>query len=133
MLIKSENKHMYLPDSNILILAFHGHKAEAVFLEKCIMKRQLKISVIVLAEIYAGVNEIEKRSIDDLVTFFGEVPVDSIVARVAGEYRRQLARKKKRAYLADCFLAAQAKVHNLILVTNNKADFPMKDIKIISS
>lgn len=53
------------------------------------------------------------------------------VARLAGEYRKKFL-KKKRIQLLDYFLAAQAKLNNLILVTHNKSDFPMKDIKVIS-
>jgi len=45
---------------------------------------------------------------------------------------RELDLKTKRVHLLDCFLAAQAKINKLTLVTHNKSDFPMKDIKVIS-
>lgn len=53
------------------------------------------------------------------------------VAKVAAEYRKQ-SFKTKRVHLLDCFLAAQAKINKLTLVTNNRSDFPMTDIKVVT-
>lgn len=123
---------MYLPDTNIFIRAVTGSAPEATFLQRAIKKRSIIFSVIVLAEFYAKADGLKEEVFDRLVAEFEILPIDKNIARIAGEYRKQMLRKSKRIILLDCFLAAQAKVHSLTLVTNNKADFPMRDIKIIT-
>ena len=66
-----------------------------------------------------------------MIREFKIVEIDEQTTRTAAKYRKQYSQKSKRIFLIDCFLAAQAKVHNLILVTNNRPDFPMRDIKVI--
>lgn len=122
---------MYLPDTNIFIRALHGIEPEANFLNKIISKRQLVISVIVIAEFYPKANNQELKSFNQLLDDIEILLVDREIAGIAGGYRKE-SLKQKRAQLLDCFIAAQAKLNKLTLVTNNKSDFPMKDIKIIS-
>ena len=123
---------MYLPDTNIFILAFHSREPEATFLKKHLVKKNIAISVVVIGELYGKANDEEKNAIGQLILELGCLPIDEKIARIAGEYRKQFLRKTKRVFLLDCFLAAQAKINDLTIVTNNKADFPMKDIKVIS-
>lgn len=122
---------MFLPDTNIFILGLRGSEPEATFLKKAIEKKRLAISVIVIGEFLSKVREQDAKIFDRLVNTFKILPVDQEVARIGAKLRRE-SLKTKRAYLIDCFLAAQAKLHDLTLVTNNKSDFPMKDIKVIS-
>lgn len=122
---------MFLPDTNIFILGLRGSEREATFLKKAIEKKRLCISVVVIGEFLSKVREQDTEAFDRLVNAFKILPVDQEVARVGAKLRWE-SLKTKRAYLIDCFLAAQAKIYNLTLVTNNKADFPMKDIKVIS-
>lgn len=122
---------MFLPDTNIFILGLRGAEPEATFLKKAIENKRLCISVVVIGEFLSKIRKQDTKSFNSLVNIFKILPVDQDVARVAAQLRQE-SLKTKRAYLIDCFLAAQAKIHNLTLVTNNKADFPMKDIKVIS-
>lgn len=121
----------YLPDTNIFIGAAKGYLPEANFLGKAIKKGQIMISPIVVGEFLTNANAEEEQSFEELISRFDISPIDIEVARTASRYRKN-SLKSTRTHLLDCFLAAQAKCHNLILVTNNKSDFPMKDIKIIS-
>lgn len=118
----------YLPDTNIFIRAFFGVEPEASFLAREITNNAIAISVVVIGEFYSKPTQTEKASFELLLNQFEIIPIDSVVAKLAGEYRRNSIRKTKRVYLTDCFLAAQAKLHNLTLITNNHADFPMKDM-----
>lgn len=122
----------FLPDSNIFIKASKGFTTELSLINKQIEKNELMISVVAIGEFYAKATDFEKDMFDRLIARFGVLEIDEEVARLAGNYRKEFLGKSKRVYLLDCFLAAQAKVHKLILVTNNKSDFPMKDIKIIT-
>lgn len=121
---------MYLPDTNVFILGLKGNKKEASFLAKAISKNKLFISVSVVAEFLA---KAEGEGQESFLTLMGKFPVldvDREVAQVAAQYRKQ-SLKTKKVFMLDCFLAAQAKLNYLTLVTNNKADFPMKDIRVI--
>lgn len=123
---------MYLPDSNIFILAFSGSAEEKEFLTKIVNKGQLYLSVVTTAEVLAKANVQEEQIFRDLMNRFTVLSIDIEVSEIASNYRRNLSGKSKRIVLLDCFLAAQAKLHHLILVTNNRADFPMKDIRVIT-
>ena len=122
---------MYLLDTNILIRAVQGKEPEGKFLDKIITNNSLVISVVVIAEFLAKANEKEEVALDKLLSQVKILEIDERVAREAAEYRK-LLQKAKRVIIVDCFLAAQAKLNKLILVTNNKSDFPMEDIKIIT-
>lgn len=123
---------MYLLDTNIFILGLKGNEKEALLLNKAISKNRLAISVIVMAEFLSKAEGEGKVNFLKLVEKFSVLSIDAQVAQLAADYRKQLLQKTKRVILLDCFLAAQARLNNLILVTNNKADFPMKDIKVVS-
>lgn len=122
---------MFLPDTNIFIRAIQKYDPEASFLKEIIVQNAFFISVIVIGEFFAKADERERDLFDKLLSQFEILPIDERVAKIAGDYRK-LSLQLSRTNLLDCFLAAQAKVHKLTLVTNNKTDFPMKDIKIIS-
>lgn len=123
---------MYLPDSNIFILAFNGYKKEKKFLAKIVDKGELILSVITVTEVLAKANVKEEQVIRELINRFTTLTINLEVCEVASKYRKSLVNKSKRVVLLDCFLAAQAKLNNLILVTNDKSDFPMKDIRTIT-
>ena len=122
---------MYIPDSNIFILGFAGSKREKEILSQVVDRGELVLSVITVAEVLAKATSEEEQIFRDLMSRFPVLAVDMEVSEVAAEYRKQ-SFKTKKVHLIDCFLAAQAKLNKLTLVTNNKADFPMKDIKIIT-
>ena len=121
---------MYLPDTNIFILGLKGNNPQATFLAKAISKNKLFISVIVIGEFLTKADGEKEISFLKLAERFKILSVDEQVARIAAEYRKQ-SFKTKKAHLLDCFLAAQAKINKLTLVTNDKSDFPMKDVKVI--
>lgn len=122
---------MILADTNVLIQAILGEEPDKSFLDKAIKNKQLIFSVISISEFLAQASAKEERIIEELINTFPVLLIDLETARIASKYRKQFL-KTKRAHLLDCFLAAQAKLNNLTLVTHNKSDFPMKDIKIIS-
>lgn len=122
---------MYLVDTNILVLAIDQKEPDYSFLQKIILKNQLYISVICIGEYLSKATPEAEKEIDKLINTFPILPVDLEVAKVAAEYRKKFL-KTKRGQLLDYFLAAQAKLNKLALVTHNKSDFPMTDIRIIT-
>lgn len=121
---------MYLLDTNVLILGIKGLDPDKAVLEKAVAKNKLCLSVVSIAEFLSQASNEAEDELEKLIRVFPTLPVDEKTARVAAEYRKKFL-KVRRVQLLDYFLAAQAKIHNLTLVTNNKSDFPMKDIKII--
>lgn len=122
---------MYLVDTNVLIIAAKSEEPDKSFLNKIISQKQLILSVVSVGEFLSQSSEEEEKKFNSLIQNMPILEVNLEVARLAGEYRKKFL-KKKRVQLLDYFLAAQAKLNNLILVTHNKSDFPMKDIKVIT-
>lgn len=122
---------MYLLDTNVFILGLRGEEPEANVLKKAIQNNKLVISSVVVGEFLSKVTKQEAKSFYVLVDMFKVLSIDKEVAMVAADYRKT-SLKTKRIHLLDCFLAAQAKINRLTLVTNNKSDFPMTDIKVIT-
>lgn len=121
----------YLIDTNIFIRAAKGYPPESGFLRKVIEKRQMMVSSVVATEFLARASGQELKTFEALLSEFVILGVDIEVAKEAARYRKE-SLKAKRAHLLDCFLAAQAKLNHLTLVTNNKIDFLMRDIKVIT-
>ena len=122
---------MIIVDTNILIEAAKKNNPSFQFLKNTVAKEKIHLSVITIAEFLARASASEKRMIERLILNSEILVVDEQVARIAAKYRQRFL-KTSRTKSLDYIIAAQAKVHNLTLVTNNKSDFPMKDIKIIS-
>jgi predicted nucleic acid-binding protein len=124
---------MYLLDTNIFIRGLSvGFKSETTFLQQIVSDKKIAISVVVVAEFLVKANSDEIGIFNKLLKEFGSLSIDEEMAKIAAEYRKQFLRKTKQGFLLDCFLAAQAKIHDFVLVTNDLADFPMKDISIMS-
>lgn len=121
---------MYLLDTNVLILAIKAKEPDKSFLKRVISRKQLYISVISVGEFLSQASEEEERKFNELIIRSPILFVDLETAKTAALYYKTFL-KKKRKQLLDYFIAAQTKINHLVLVTNNKADFPMRDIKII--
>ena len=122
---------MYLVDTNVLILALEEVEADKSFLKQAISKKQLYLSVVSVSEFLSQASQEAKDKLEGLILHFPVLPVDLETARIAASYRQDFL-KQRRGQLLDYFLAAQAKLKGLTLVTHNKADFPMRDIKVIT-
>jgi len=122
---------MFIPDTNILIYAFAGKEPFASLLVGWAKKKTLALSVIAISEFMVGATDEEIDRLKALAETVKVYKVDYEISILAAKYRRDFFRKKKKVFLLDCMLAATAKIHNLTLVTVNKSDFPMKDIKIL--
>ena len=121
---------MFLLDTNIIIRGFIGEEPSKSFLEKVVGNKKLYLSVVVVGEFLSQASKQEKDQFQKLLDNFPILLVDLETAKVAANYRKKFL-KTRRIQLLDYFLAAQAKLNKLTLVTNNKSDFPMKDINIV--
>ena len=123
---------MYLIDTDILIWVLRGNKKYEDLLQNLKDKDSLSISTITIAEIYKNIfpSEIVKTEsvLDELQTWDVIPPV----AKQAGFYWQEYAKRIKNLSLMDCLIAATATVNNLTLISLNIKHFPMKDIQILN-
>lgn len=120
---------LYIPDTNIFIYAYHGEEPAAARIKEWVTGKQILISSLVAAEFLSGGTDIDRDKFLALVDRLGTVPIDTAVARIAADYKRQFAKKKPGLRLPDAMIAATCKLYGAALVTNNPSDFPMTDIK----
>lgn len=121
----------WLVDTDVMIDYLRGFPQSVSFLEKIIMSSVCYLSVITVAELYAGIKEGKERQLlEKLPSIFELISVDSAIASTGGLYRRNYG-KSHGVGLADAMIAATAEHSEATLVTLNKKHFPMlKQIKI---
>ena len=110
-------------DTDVLIDYLRG-RAEAVeYIDT--LSVLLFVSVITVAELYAGVRDgAERTQLDAFVSAFGIISLDHDIAVTGGLYRRDYG-KSHGTGLADALIAATGTTRALTLVTPNKKHFPM--------
>ena len=112
-------------DTDVLIEYLRGRQRAAQFFGS-LDDEPLYVSVITVAELYAGVREDEERSLADFLELFDKVPLDSAVARRAGLLTNHYGPTHGTG-LADAVIAASADTTNATLVTFNDRHYPMVD------
>ena len=112
-----------LVDTDVLIDYLRGRSDAADFLES--QKEPPAVSVITIAELYAGVREGRERTIlDDFANALNILPVSTEIARVGGLFRRDYF-KGHGVGVIDAIIAATADLEDRMLVTLNAKHFPM--------
>ena len=119
----------FLVDTNVYIRAFAGKEPDTTFLKKAVHSKSVILSPIIVAEFLPRALKEEQELFEEVMRAFPLIVIDEETGRIAAKYRKASLQTSKTK-LIDCFLAAQAKQHNLTLITNNKSDFPVKDIKV---
>ena len=115
-------KHV-LPDTDILVDYFRGHKKAVAFIRK--YSAHIILSPIVVAELYAGVKgDEEQAALKEFLSLFYVVPIDADIGQAAGFYRRDYG-KSHGVGLADAILAATAESKGAELKTLNTKHYPM--------
>jgi hypothetical protein len=112
-----------LIDTDVLIDYLRGKQEAVDYVDN--LTAPLFLSVITVAELYAGVRDgAERTKLDAFINAFSTVPLDREIGVTGGLYRRDYG-KSHGTGLADALIAATARLHSLTLVTLNKKHFPM--------
>jgi predicted nucleic acid-binding protein len=112
-----------LVDTDVLIDFLRGSDKAIAFIDE--FSPHIVLSPIVVAELYAGVKGADELSaLDNFVSLFRVVPIDSEIAKAGGLYKRDFG-KSHGVGLADAILAATADKENAELKTLSVKHYPM--------
>ena len=112
-----------LIDTDVLIDYLRDYPEAVSYVEA--QQERLLISVVTVAELYAGVREGEERArLERFLRAFEIVLLDLRLAVQGGLYRRDYS-KSHNVGLADALIAATATQRQVPLVTRNRRHFPM--------
>lgn len=87
-------------------------------------------SVVTLTEIYAGIRPKEIANTGRFLDGLHHYGLDSQLSRSAGLLKNDWAKKGRTLGIADLIIAATALAHNLVLMTDNRKDFPMPQLAL---
>ena len=112
-----------LVDTDVLIDFLRGNDKAISFIDE--FSPHIILSPIVVAELYAGVKGTDELSVlDNFISLFRIVPIDSDIAKSGGLYKRDFG-KSHGVGLADAILAATADKESAGLKTLNVKHYPM--------
>jgi predicted nucleic acid-binding protein len=116
-------------DTDILINFLRGRQNARQFLARSMEESDLCCSALTVAEIHAGMKELEREHTEILLDSLTVVDVTRAIGENAGSYKRAI--KSQNLALDDCILAATAFVMHAALATGNDKHYPMLDIEKI--
>ena len=119
---------LFLLDTDVLIDFLRGYQQAVDFIN--VNASQIILSTILIAELYAGVRGKQELTIlNNFVSLFDVIPVDSEIAKIGGLYKRDFG-KSHGVGLADAIIAATCHSKNAQLKTLNVKHYPMiKDLE----
>jgi predicted nucleic acid-binding protein len=83
-----------------------------------------------IAEIYAGMRPGEEGKTEALLASLESHELNGSEARFAGKLKSHWARKGRTLTLRDTIIAAMAIERGCALVTDNRKDFPMAEVRL---
>jgi predicted nucleic acid-binding protein len=130
---------MFLFDTNVILELRKAkpHGAVTAWVDT-LRANQMYLPAIVIGEIQAGIEQTRRQDkvkaaqfeswLSDLIANFEVIALDAEVCREWG----RLMHGKSRELQEDAFVAATARVHNLVVATRNVADFEHFEVKIFN-
>ncbi len=122
----------YLLDATALIDYLRGRQG-IIELASTLAQQGHKLGVccITVAELYAGLREEDRARADSLIDAMEYHEVSLEIAKEAGRYRYEFARRGTSLSSTDTLIAATAIEKDAILITANTRHFPMEEIKLL--
>ena len=116
---------MILVDTDVLVWSLRGSRPARTWLRAAREREPLAISVVTVAELAGGMRSAERDRVWSLLAVFRAEPVTEVIARRAGELRREYLASHAAISTPDYLIAATADVLGAPLVTLNVKHFPM--------
>ena len=125
---------MILPlDTTVLIDVLRArHNRRSLLAELIESGHTLATAAINVGEVYSGMKPGEATVTEAFLSSLECYPITSSIARRAGSLKSQWAQKGRTLTLADMIVAAVALEHDLALLTDNRKDFPIPQLKFHS-
>jgi predicted nucleic acid-binding protein len=122
---------IYLLDTSVLIDAINRKRDRWELLRTLVERGDaLACSAITVTEIYAGMRPHELAATQSFLEGMEQYDVDWQLARYAGLLKNEWARKGQTVSVPDVLIGATALVHKLVLMTDNRKDFPMPQLML---
>jgi predicted nucleic acid-binding protein len=90
----------------------------------------LSTTTLNIAEIYAGMRPAEEARTEALLGGLELYELNGSSARLAGKLKNTWSRKGRTLTLSDMIVAAIAIERNCAVLTDNRKDFPMSEVKL---
>lgn len=120
-------------DTDILVDFFHDQEYAKKLIANLQAQGPIRISILSIAELRAGFNSKQaKFFLPKLYDTAVIINVNIEIAELAGEFRFEYGSKGKSLSTVDTLIAATAIIEDCQLVTRNKKDFPMRQLKSYS-
>jgi len=121
----------YLVDTSVIIDALNQKRGRWQLLGSLVEAGDsLAVSVVTVMEIYAGMRPHESRITQSFLSGLSHYEVDLELARYAGLLKNEWARQGRTISATDVLIAATALAHKLMLMTDNRKDFPMAELAL---
>lgn len=121
----------YLLDTDVAIDYFNLKGEYLEFIEELPRNIHLRISAVTLTELRTGwTQENARKYLPKVYDTFRIEDVTAEIAEQAGVWRQKYKIKGIQISTQDAIIAATAYIHNYYLLTRNKKDYPMKEVKL---
>ena len=122
----------YLLDATALIDYLRGRRGIIELVNTLANQgHQLGLCCISVAEVYAGLSEEERAGADRLADAMDYHEISREVAKEAGRFRYEFARRGTTLTTTNTLIAATAIDLGATLITANTRDFPMEEIELL--
>jgi len=120
-----------LLDSSVLIDVLRGRRGRPAWLRQLVLDgHSLETSALNVAEVRAGMRPGEEVRTQGLLGALRCHPVTVKAGEKAGDFRNHWARRGRTLSLADAVVAAVTVEQGCTLVTDNRRDFPMPEVRL---
>jgi|ERR1700722_7773438 predicted nucleic acid-binding protein len=120
-----------LLDTSVLIDALRLRRGRRKWLAELVEAgHTLQTSALNVAEVFAGMRSVEEGRTKDLLNAIDCHEISAVVAEVAGKLQNEWARKGRTLTLGDMMVAAVALEQGCSLATDNRKDFPMRELEL---
>ena len=120
-----------LLDTTVMIDVVRFRNQRNEFLAELVRSgHRLCTSTLNIAELFAGVRPGETARIEALLSGLELYELTASIACLAGQMRNAWAKRGRTLSLADTIVAATAIDRGCVLLTDNRKDFPMREIQL---
>jgi predicted nucleic acid-binding protein len=120
-----------LLDTSVLIDALRLRRGRRKWLAELVEAgHTLQTSALNVAEVFAGMRSVEEGRTKDLLNAIDCHEISAVVAELAGKLQNEWARKGRTLTLGDMMVAAVALEQGCSLATDNRKDFPMRELEL---